>query len=140
MRLVEQQRILGKELYIFNIYELQRAANEEITLVSARTVARAALYLCTPSCYSPSPALVMEPHRDGNCLSPKDEGLQTVLDMKESRQARTLEILPKRELLDDKDSQVFPLKNRMMVGCSHLVFPLCWSNAFIRSLYGDFMF
>lgn len=123
MRLFEQQIILGKEVYIFNIYEIHMAANEEITPVGARTVARAALYLCTPTCHSPSPALVTEPHSDGNCLSPKDEGLQTVLDVKESRQARTLETLPKREVFHDKDRQFFSLKNRTIVWlatwCSH---------------------
>lgn len=47
---------------------------------------------------------LLEPHRDGNCLSPKDYVMQTVLDMKEYRQACTLEILLKREFFDEEDS------------------------------------
>lgn len=110
MRLFEQQRILGKEVYTFNIYEIQVAANEEITPVKywdPDSSQSSSVHLCTPSCYGHSPALVTEPHRDRNRLSPKDDGLQTVLDMKEPRQACTLETLPKRELFDEKDSQFF---------------------------------
>ena len=47
---------------------------------------------------------LLEPPRDGNCLSPKDYVMQTVLDMKEYRQACTLEILLKRKFSDDEDS------------------------------------
>lgn len=69
-------------------------------------MARAALYTSVPPFILQPQTLLwsVEPHRDGNCLSLKDDVLQTVLDVKESRQACTFKILLKRELFDEKDS------------------------------------
>lgn len=88
MRLFEQQRILGKEAFIFNTYEIQVAADEEITRArnwDPDSVQSSSARLCATAYPSHRPCCGPQSHTEVEVVYPQRILYCTVLDMKEFR-------------------------------------------------------